>query len=180
MKQRLIRKAKLMASSIYNILKKMYTEIQSEVTQSDFNQDAFNARNYKVMDVMDLTVKNQNQGNMNQRNNTAMNSTQRYNATSNNTQRSNTPSSNSQHSNTPSSNCKKEDYKTSDNLRNYNQADNYSGDNLGLSNPTPIISVSDEKQKELVRKLQQAVIMAEVLSQPVCRTRGYKRNKINR
>ena len=169
-----------MASSIYNILKKMYTEIQSEVTQSDFNQDAFNARNYKVMDVMDLTVKNQNQGNMNQRNNTAMNSTQRYNATSNNTQRSNTPSSNSQHSNTPSSNCKKEDYKTSDNLRNYNQADNYSGDNLGLSNPTPIISVSDEKQKELVRKLQQAVIMAEVLSQPVCRTRGYKRNKINR
>jgi len=169
-----------MASSIYNILKKMYTEIQSEVTQSDFNQDAFNARNYKVMDVMDLTVKNQNQGNMNQRNNTAMNSTQRYNATSNNTQRSNTPSSNTQHSNTPSSNCKKEDYKTSDNLRNYNQADNYSGDNLGLSNPTPIISVSDEKQKELVRKLQQAVIMAEVLSQPVCRTRGYKRNKINR
>jgi len=169
-----------MASSIYNILKKMYTEIQSEVTQSDFNQDAFNARNYKVMDVMDLTVKNQNQGNMNQSNNTAMNSTQRYNATSNNTQRSNTPSSNSQHSNTPSSNCKKEDYKTSDNLRNYNQADNYSGDNLGLSNPTPIISVSDEKQKELVRKLQQAVIMAEVLSQPVCRTRGYKRNKINR
>ena len=174
-----------MASSIYNILKKMYTEIQSEVTQSDFNQDAFNARNYKVMDVMDLTVKNQNQDNLNQRTNTAMNSTQRYNATSNNTQRSNTPSSNTsssntQHSNTPSSNCKKEDYKTSDNLRNYNQADNYSGDNLGLSNPTPIISVSDEKQKELVRKLQQAVIMAEVLSQPVCRTRGYKRNKINR
>jgi len=159
-----------MASSIYNILKKMYTEIQSEVTQSDFNETSFNARNYKVMDVMDYSRSNNNQ-----RTNSVINNTQSNNAPSNNAQRSNTPSNNSQRSNTQSN-----DDKSNNNLRNYNQADNYSGDNLGVSKPTTIISVSDEKQKEVVKKLQQAVIMAEVLSQPVCRTRGHKRNKINK
>jgi len=168
MKPRLIPKVKPMASSIYNIIKSMYNEIQSNVTQGDFNQNTFNG-NYKVMDY--------SQGNGNQRTNSV-----RTNTPSSNTQSSNTQSSNNQRNNTPSNNIQSNVVKSNNNLRNYNQNDDikdsyYGGENSSIINAN---QSSNDKQKEAVKKLQQAVIMAEILSQPVCRTRGYKRNKRSR
>ena len=163
MKPRLIPKVKPMASSIYNIIKSMYNEIQSNVTQGDFNQNTFNG-NYKVMDY--------SQGNGNQRTNSVRT----------NTPSSNTQSSNNQRNNTPSNNIQSNVVKSNNNLRNYNQNDDikdnyYGGENSSIINAN---QSSNDKQKEAVKKLQQAVIMAEILSQPVCRTRGYKRNKRSR
>jgi len=159
-----------MASSIYNIIKSMYNEIQSEVTQSSYDENDSNRMHYKVMDVMDYSQSNTASSNNTLSNNASSNNTLRNNAFSNNTASSNTQSTNNS---------------TNNNLRNYNESNDnednyYSGGNSDIGKASQSIPISNDKQNEVVNKLQNAVIMAEVLSQPVCRTRGYKRNKRNR
>ena len=172
MKQRLIRKVRLMASSIYNIIKSMYTEIQNNTNQIPFDQS-----NYKVMDY------SQNNGNQNSGNQSSgnQNSGNQGNGNQNNGNQSN----GNQSTNNLRNYNQSGDNKSNDNLKNYNQSkddqnDYYSGYNKSTSSANQSNVVSNARQNEIVKKLQNAIIMAEILSPPVCRTRGYKRNTRNR
>ena len=176
MKQRLIRKVRLMASSIYNIIKSMYTEIQNNTNQIPFDQS-----NYKVMDYSQNNG-NQNSGNQSSGNQNSGN--QGNGNQSNGNQNNGNQSNGNQSTNNLRNYNQSGDNKSNDNLKNYNQSkddqnDYYSGYNKSTSSANQSNVVSNARQNEIVKKLQNAIIMAEILSPPVCRTRGYKRNTRN-
>jgi len=165
-----------MASSIYNIIKSMYTEIQNNTNQIPFDQS-----NYKVMDYSQNNG-NQNSGNQSSGNQNSGN--QGNGNQSNGNQNNGNQSNGNQSTNNLRNYNQSGDNKSNDNLKNYNQSkddqnDYYSGYNKSTSSANQSNVVSNARQNEIVKKLQNAIIMAEILSPPVCRTRGYKRNTRN-